>query len=226
MKPHLKLDEARTPDGARLTLHAHDGRFSIRINGQELMHSAVTTSEAQLGEMAVARLAPGAHPRVLIGGLGMGFTLAAVLSNVGPGAKVDVAELVPQVVEWNRTHMEKLNGWRLADARVSILREDVGAVLSRTPARTYDAVILDVDNGPTAMVHGDNARLYGVDGIQTMVKILTPGGRMAVWSAGADSRFEARLTRAGLRVSVVPAKLHATARRATYVLYFADKQPW
>ena len=226
MKPHLKLDEVLTPDGARLTLHVHDGRFSIRLNGQELMHSAVSASEEQLGEMAVARMPSGKEGRVLVGGLGLGFTLAAVLSRVSASVVVEVAELMPQVIAWNRTHLLRLNGERLADPRVVVRQEDVREILAAVAARSFDAILLDVDNGPSAMVHGDNARLYDATGIQSVVKALKPAGRLAVWSAAADAKFEARLAQAGLRVSVVPAKVHSAARRAAYVLYFADKQPW
>jgi spermidine synthase len=223
MKPHLKLAEVTTPDGARLTLHSHDRRFSIRLNGQELMHSAAVSSELELGERAVARISSRSSARVLVGGLGLGFTLDAVLANVGARVSVDVAELIPEVVEWNRTHLAELNGWRLADARVTVLINDVGSAIVRAKKASYDAIILDVDNGPTAMVHGENARLYDARGIQLMIAALKPGGRIAMWSARADPKFASRLNRAGLRVDAVPAKLHATAHRSTYMLYLADK---
>ncbi len=223
MKPHLKLAEVTTPDGARLSLHSHDRRFSIRLNGQELMHSAAAASELELGKLAVARISPRSIARVLVGGLGMGFTLDAVLANVGSRVSVDVAELIPDVVEWNRTHLAELNGGRLADARVMVLINDVSSVIARAKKGSYDAIILDVDNGPTAMVHGENARIYDAVGIQLLMTALKPGGRIAIWSARADPKFASRLTRAGLRVAAVPAKLHATAHRSTYMLYLADK---
>lgn len=225
MKPHLKLAETGTPDGGKLTLHAHDGRFSIRLNGQELMHSAASASERQLGESAVASLAAKTvGARVLVGGLGMGFTLSAVLDHVGPDATVELAELLPEVVEWNRTHLADLNGHRLSDRRVNVFVRDVASVLTEALPSTYHAVILDVDNGPTAMVQRSNAGLYDMRGIRLISRALKPGGRMAVWSAGADPRFAARLADAGLHVEAVPAKLHRTAQRPAYMLYLADKR--
>jgi spermidine synthase len=223
VKPQIKLDEVRTPDGGRLTLHSHDQAFSIRLNGQELMHSAAGLSERELGEQAVARVRPQSPARILIGGLGLGFTLDAVLDRVGPQAQVEVVELIPAVVEWNRTALEKLNGGRLSDPRVTTRVEDVGDVLRRTPAAHFDAIVLDVDNGPAAMVGKANGGLYTGAGIAVAKRALKVGGRLAVWSASADAPFAKRLSDASLKVTIVPAKLHANARRATYVLYLADK---
>ena len=222
MKPHLKLAETLTPDGARLSLHSHDGNFCIRVNGQELMHSAAAASELQLGELAVEGFA--ARPaRILIGGLGLGFTLKAVLAKSGPDVTVEVAELFPTVVEWNRTFLKDLNGACLADPRVKVLVEDVGHVLSRAGSVAYDAIILDIDNGPTAMVQANNAGHYRAQGIQRFFAALKPGGRAAIWSAKADHAFEGRLRKAGFAVKAVPAKLYASAKRHTYTIYLADK---
>ena len=222
MKPHLKLAETLTPDGARLALHSHDGNFCIRVNGQDLMHSATASSELQLGELAVEGFT--SRPaRVLIGGLGLGFTLKAVLEKSGPDVVVEVAELFPAVVEWNQTFLAGLNGALLADPRVKVLVEDVGPVLSRATKDPYDAIVLDIDNGPTAMVQANNSGHYRAQGIQRIAAALKPGGRVAIWSAKADHAFEARLRKAGLTVKSVPAKLYATAKRTTYTIYLADK---
>ncbi|MEO6004114.1 MAG: spermine synthase [Opitutus sp.] len=223
MKPQLKLGEARTPDGGNLALFSHDGRFSVRLNGQELMHSAVATSEIQLGELAVENVTSRTAARILIGGLGLAFTLKAVLERVGPTAAIVVVELISEVVEWNRTHLAGLNGSTLGDKRVTIAVDDVSAVLVRTPPASFDVIILDVDNGPTAMVHRPNARLYDAGGIKRLATALRVAGRLAVWSASPDTAFERRLVQAGLRVQTVPAKVHAGARRASYILYLADK---
>jgi len=223
MKPHLKLAETLTPDGGRLTLHSHDGNFCIRLNGQDLMHSASASSELQLGELATEGIT--ARPaRVLIGGLGLGFTLKAVLEKSGPEMAVDVAELFPAVVEWNRTFLAGLNGALLADPRVKVLVEDVGEVLSRAARAPYDAILLDIDNGPTAMVQANNAGHYRARGIQRIATALKPGGRAAIWSARADHAFEARLAQAGFTVKAVQAKLYASAKRSTYMIYLADKK--
>ena len=223
MKPHIKLAEANTPDGKRLTLHAHDGKFSLRVDGKELMHSAATSSEQQLGQLAAPLVSGDTRPQVLIGGLGLGFTLRSVLEVAGPNVKVCVAELIPEVIEWNRTHLAGLNGGLLNDPRVTLLTENICAVLGRAPAGSYDVILLDIDNGPTAMVHAGNARLYDRKGVQRIANALKPGGRAAIWSAKPDQAFADRLTAAGLDVEEVPAKLHATAKRSTYLIYVADK---
>jgi spermidine synthase len=222
MKPHIKLAEILTPDGARLSLHAHDGNFCIRLNGQDLMHSASSASELQLGELATEMIT--ARPaRILIGGLGLGFTLKAVLVKSVPETIVHVAELFPAVVEWNRTHLAGLNGALLADPRVTVYVEDVGQVLSRAAVAPYDAILLDIDNGPTAMVQANNAGHYKARGIQRFATALRPGGRVAIWSAKLDHAFETRLRNAGFTVKAVAAKLYATAKRTTYTIYLADK---
>lgn len=222
MKPHLKLAETTTPDGSRITLHSHDGNFCIRVNGQELMHSAASASELQLGRLATAKLSRG-PARILVGGLGLGFTLRAVLEQSPADAIIEVAELLPAVVDWNRTLLLALNGSILADPRVRVLVEDVARPLDRAAAGTYDAIILDVDNGPTALVQAKNIGHYRAAGIQRLAAALKPGGRAAIWSARPDHAFETRLKDAGLAVSAVPAKLYASAKRSTYTIYTADK---
>jgi spermidine synthase len=222
MKPHVKLAEATTPDGKRLTLHQHDGRFSLRVDSKELMHSAATASELQLGQLAAPRMAAVPAARVLIGGLGLGFTLQSVLGGAGAGTVVEVAELIPEVVDWNRTHLADLNGALLTDPRVQVVIDNVCSVLGRATA-IYDVILLDIDNGPTAMVQAGNARLYDKRGIQRIAGALKPGGRAAIWSARPDPAFEDRLKAAGLSVERVSAKLYATAKRDTYTIYIADK---
>ena len=223
MKPQRKLAEAATPDGGRLTLHEHDGHHVIRCNGQELMHSAAAASERLLGELAVARLARTGPARILIGGLGLGFTLRSVLDAVRADAAVQVVELMPAVVEWNRTFLRDRNGALLDDPRVTVAVEDVNRALQRAEHAPCDAILLDVDNGPTAMVQKGNARLYDAAGIARVARALKPGGRLVVWSAGEDRAYAGRLAKAGFRVEAVPAKLHAAAKRATYTIYVADR---
>ena len=223
MKPHYTLAETRTPDGARLTLHEHDGSYCIRLNGQDLMHSDTSASEVLLGELAAAQLARPGPVRVLIGGMGLGYTLKAVLAKAGPKAHVEVAELMPEVVEWNQTHMKALNGKLLDDPRVQIRLGDVVDTLARARPEAYDAILLDVDNGPTPMVRAGNVRLYGPRGLDVMKTKLRAGGRLAIWSAAPDRSFEARLRAAGFIAQAMPARLFPTAKRSAYMIYVGDK---
>jgi spermidine synthase len=224
MKPNITLAETKTPNGARMTLVEHDGSFCIRVNGQQLMHSAVTHSEVQLGTLGCERLErKKAAPRILIGGLGLGFTLKSVLGAVGGKAIVHVAELFSDIVAWNRTHLLDLNGKYLADPRVTVFEQDVRAVIGRAVRVPYDAIILDIDNGTTAMVSDDNNELYGHSGIQQIFAALVEGGRAAVWSAAPDAPLAVRLTKAGFKVLPVASRVHESARRSAYMIYLADK---
>jgi spermidine synthase len=224
MKPNLTLAETRTPNGARMTLVEHDGTFCIRVNGQQLMHSAVSASELKLGELGCERHARKNHgTRVLIGGLGLGFTLRSVLAAVGGNAVVEVVELFPEIVAWNRTHLAGLNGKLLDDRRVKVRAEDVRTVIARAVRAPYDVIVLDIDNGTTAMVKSENNLLYSEWGMAQIARALKPGGRAAVWSACPDPVIEQRLAKAGLSVQAVPAKLYEHAKRSAYMIYVADK---
>jgi spermidine synthase len=222
MKPERKLAETTIRSGGRLMLHEHDGNYAIRLNGQTLMLSAQSASELLLGELAVAGLANQPAPRVLIGGLGLGFSLRSVLAKTAPGAMVHVAELIPQVVDWNREFLAAVNGKLVDDPRVTIFADDVWNVLATARDR-YDALLLDIDNGPTAMVQQPNARLYSAKGIRLMLMALKSGGRAAIWSAARDHVFADRLSEAGFRVEAIPAKLYANAKRCGCTIYVADK---
>ncbi|MBE36678.1 MAG: spermine synthase [Opitutaceae bacterium] len=223
MKPHITLAETTTPDGKSMALVEHDGDFSMRVDGRDLMHSSVSASELHLGEIAVEQLRGATEGRVLIGGLGMGFTLKSVLAGVGKNIAVEAVELIPEVVKWNRTFMKDLNGKLLDDPRVTVVTRDVYALLNRSKPNTYDAILLDIDNGPTAMVQKGNARLYTRQGLQQIRRALKAGGRVAIWSASVDTQFEARLKSMNFRIEAVPARLHKNARRSTYTIYVADK---
>ncbi|MEO6994623.1 MAG: spermine synthase [Lacunisphaera sp.] len=223
MKPNVILAETKTPDGARLTLVEHDGDFCIRVNGQQLMHSAVTASELQLGTLGCERHAGKRGTRILIGGLGLGFTLKSVLQSAGRADTIHVAELFPEIIEWNRTFLSGLNGKLLNDPRVKVLTEDVKVVIRRSARTPYDVIILDIDNGTTAMVMTENHELYSQRGMDVIALALKPGGRAAVWSACPDASVERRLNKAGFTVQAVPAKLYPSAKRSAYMIYVADK---
>lgn len=222
MKARVKLAETTTAEGANLALYEHDGTYCISYAGQELMHSAANASELLLGEVGVARLQSTAEARVLIGGLGLGFTLRSVLQNVAPTVTVEQIELLSEIVQWNRDYLSSLNGDLLRDPRVAMYVADVVDYVRRSERDRYDVILLDVDNGPVAMVAEGNASLYSNSGLRHLRAALKPGGRVVFWSAGPDLRFEGRLQRAGFRVTKLPAKVHVGAKRAAYMLYVAD----
>ncbi len=160
---------------------------------------------------------------MLIGGLGFGYTLKAVLELVGTGATVHVAELLPEVVEWNRKFLREVNGSLLGDPRVKVIVGDVFTVIAEAKEDYYDAIMLDVDNGPVAMVKDGNDRLYARDGLTASLRVLKPGGRAAFWSASQDSKFSKRLTQAGFNVEVFSAKSHERARRPSHTIFVGQK---
>lgn len=223
MNPSIKLAETTTPDGGRLILYEHNGSFCIRLNGLQLVHSAAAASELLLGELAAEGLPCLSNPRILIGGLGLGFTLKSVLDLVGPAAEVQVAELVPEVVDWNQQFMSRLNGALLDDPRVEVLVVDVWEVLTRVAEPSYDALLFDVDNGPKAMVQKHNARLYSRNGVERIAAALKAGGRAVFWSADPAPAFSERLVGAGFSVKTVRARLYATAQRCAGTIFVADK---
>lgn len=224
MKPNRKLAETTTPDGAHMVLYEHDGAYCIRLNGQDLMHSSVTASELRLGELAAETLSKQPDSLVLVGGLGLGFTLKSLLAKGGPSARVQVAELIPQIVDWNRSFLAHLNGTLLDDPRVEVLLRDVWTVIAGAEPARYDALVLDIDNGPTAMVQKQNARLYSLKGLQQIASVLKPNGRAFFWSARPDPAFALRLARGGFKVQVVPAPLYPGAKRCAVSIYVAEKQ--
>src|SRR5271165_1340593 len=158
MKPNLKLAETTTPDGARLILYEHDGAYCIRLNGQDLMHSSAVASELRLGELAAETFSRQRDSLCLLGGLGLGFTLKSLLEKCGTRVKIQVAELIPEIVDWNRNLLPHLNGSLLNDSRVEVLLQDVWTVIADSDPARYDALVLDIDNGPTAIVQKQNSR--------------------------------------------------------------------
>jgi spermidine synthase len=222
MKPRVKLAESTTADGGAMALYEHDGKYCISYAGQELMHSGANASEILLGEIGVELLEHDAAARILIGGLGLGFTLRSVLASTGPNVVVELIELLPEIVSWNREHLKSLNGELLDDPRLEIHTTDVVGYVRKAERARYDVILLDVDNGPVAMVSETNVSLYSNTGLRWLRGSLKPEGRAVFWSAGPDLRFEDRLKRAGFRVSKVPAKVHAGSKRAAYLLYVAN----
>lgn len=223
MTPWVLLDSAPIPGGGEMRLYRHGRDFSIRVGTDELMNSHAHGSEEALATLACARLAPGPDRRILVGGLGMGFTAAAALREAGPDGRVTVAELLPAIVAWNRSHLAGIGGGALDDPRLSVRTGDV-AVLLRSQRAAWDAILLDVDNGPRGLTAGSNRWLYGATGLARAHAALRPGGVLAVWSAAEDPAFTRRLAHAGFAVEVVPVRSHA-ARGAHHVVWVGVRKP-
>ncbi|MCM5705714.1 spermidine synthase [Larsenimonas salina] len=216
-----EIDTAAIPGGrGHLRLLQRDDEFSIRIAGKpgELMNSRLHGSEDALAELACTRVADRAPSRVLVGGLGMGFTLAAALKSLPDHAEVVVAELVPGVVDWNRGPLGNAAGHPINDPRCRILIEDVVAVLEQNPGE-FDAIMLDVDNGPEGLTRKDNDRLYNAQGLETIQRALTSDGVVAIWSAGMDPAFSERLKRAGLCVEEHTVRAHRPGKGARHTIW-------
>ena len=221
MIPWRHLDSAAVPGGeGELRLYARSEEFSIRVAGQELMNSRVYASEDALSEIGCGRVADRRRARVLIGGLGMGYSLRSALQAVGPDARVVVAELVPAVVRWNREHFGHLADHPLRDRRVGVREDDVGAVIAEQKA-AYDAILLDVDNGPNGLTRSENDALYGDAGLARAKAALRPSGVLGIWSAAADRAFVKRLRRAGFDVDEIAIKSRQGNRGARHTLWLA-----
>jgi spermidine synthase len=189
MRPRVKIAEARTPDGGKMVLYQHGRDFSIQINGQDLMHSRQHESELELARLGCAHLAGHKAPCILIGGLGMGYTLHQALEMLSCHARVVVGELLGAVVEWNREYLGELNGQPLEDNRVDLKTGDIVGLISRSRHR-FDAILLDIDNGPSGMTDSGNRRLYGREGILSCRRALRESGCLALWSAEPSKKFE------------------------------------
>ena len=210
MLPWALIERAQTPDGGALELWQRGAEFSIRTGGHELMGSAMHGSERQLSELAIAALGRVAQPRVLIGGLGFGYTLAASLAALGAKARVFVDEISPAVIAWNRGALGELAGHPLRDARVRVRELDVVDDLMRAE-EPFDVILLDVDNGPSALSQARNAWLYRERGVARLHAALRSGGVLGVWSAGSDPRFVKRLR--AQRFHVDEHRVHASGVR-------------
>jgi len=210
MRHWTLLGEAPIPDTEQsLSLYQGKDDFFIKISsgGGELMSTRKHGSEDALGTLPCQRLSKRESARVLIGGLGMGFTLSAVLKEVGPGAEVTVAELIPEVVDWNRGPLGERSGFPLNDPRTVIHVGDV-AKLMRRKRGYFDVIALDVDNGPEGLTKSANDWLYSTPGIIAAQEALTPNGILAYWSAGPDQAFHDRLRRCGFLVEEVNVHAH------------------
>lgn len=220
MKPRELIGTALVPGGAELRLFRRAEEYTIALGGNELMSSRMSGSEEALATMTCARLRTGA-PHLLIGGYGMGFTLRAALAALGPEARVTVAELVPEIVDWARGPMAALTAGCLDDPRVDLVIGDVGATMGAARA-AYDAILLDVDNGPDGLTRAGNDRIYSAVGLGAAKAALKPGGVLAIWSAAPDAKFTRRLSHAGFSVDEVSVRARGN-KGAKHVIWFASR---
>jgi len=221
MKRLTLLETASIPgDAGELGLYQHGEDFVIKVvGGQALMSTRTHGSADALAEITCPEVAGRVRPRVLIGGLGVGFTLAAALRNLGSDAEVVVAELVPAVVEWNRGALGEHTGHPLRDERVTIHEVDVSLLL-RAGGPGFDAILLDVDNGPEGLTQKSNDWLYSKAGLNVTYRALRPKGVLGVWSAGSDRAFTKRLVAAGFEVDEVPVRAHG-GKGARHLIWVA-----
>jgi len=217
LKKWTLLEQVTTPDGSNLSLAEHDGTYAIRVNGRELMSSRHSYSEEQLGVVACQPLRGVKGPRVLIGGLGLGFTLRAALATLPRDAQVLVAELLPEVVAWNRNPAYALASASLSDRRTSVVIDDVALVIERNEA-SFDAILLDADNQTTSMNTAGNARLYQARGLEAVHRALKTGGTAVYWSAGEEPTFVERFKKSGFTVRVERVARHPGAKASHFLL--------
>lgn len=223
MIPRELIDTAPVPGGQELKLYRRGGDYMIVLDRNELMSSRMSGSEKALAVMTLERLQGHKDPHLLIGGYGMGFTLRAALALLGAGGQVTLAELVPQIIAWARGPMVDLAAGCLDDPRVRLIEGDVAAVIAAGQA-SYDAILLDVDNGPDGLTAPANDRLYSASGLAIAKAALKPGGILAIWSAAPDAAFTRRLRDAGFAVEEVAVKARDNGKGPRHVIWFARRR--
>jgi spermidine synthase len=223
MTPRELIDVAEVPGGEPLRLFRRGGDFMIVLERNELMSSRMSGSEEALAEMTLARLRWPETAELLIGGYGMGFTLRKALALIGPEGRCTVAELVPGIIDWARGPMAEMTAGCLDDPRTTIVIDDVAALI-REARGGYDAILLDVDNGPDGLTRLDNNRLYTMRGLEQARMALRAGGVLAVWSAAPDERFKRRMSDAGFAVEGVAVRARQNGKGPRHVIWFGTKR--
>ena len=222
MKPRELMATAVVPGGDELRLFRRGNDFMIVLAGNELMSSRMSGSEEALAVMTCERLRDRRAPHVLIGGYGMGFTLRAALDVLPAQASVTVAELVPEIIAWARGPMAELAAGCLDDPRVDVVEGDVAALIGKARG-AYDAILLDVDNGPDGLTRRANNQLYSRDGLASASAALKPGGVLAIWSAWADAAFMRRLKESGFTVDQVDVRARSNGKGPRHTIWFAER---
>ncbi len=226
MKPTLNLAETTAPDGAVFRLVSHDGEFFLYLNDRQVMSTTLTHSELLLADGGCTFADRRKAPRVLIGGLGLGFSLRRCLEITDPAAHLDVAELLPEVIRWNRELLNGLNDDILADPRTHLIQDDVYALIEAAANKSprYDAILLDVDDGPSSLLQRRNARIYRRDGLKIIRRALTPKGRVTFWSATVEPALLRDLKQTGFNVEEIPVAKHPRAKQRHHRIYLAERK--
>ncbi|MDP0491257.1 MAG: spermine synthase [Verrucomicrobiota bacterium JB023] len=226
MKPWTNVAETRAPDGAHFRLMEHDGDYYLYMNDRQVMSTKMTLSERMLADVGCGHDAKGRSMRVLVGGLGLGFSLRRALELTGPGSVIHVAELLPEVERWNRELMGGYNDDILNDERTEILVEDVYEVIRRAAQQgpRYDAILLDVDDGPSSLLQPQNSQLYRQEGLDLLKQALTTSGRVAFWAVERDPRLFRSLKKARFWAEEFPAAKHERAKRKEHAIYLGARR--
>ncbi|MFC5050591.1 spermine synthase [Rubritalea spongiae] len=229
MKPYENLAKSTLPDGTVFSLHKHDGNFYLKYNGYELMSTSQTFSERHLADIGLKHLLEGKpsrpeRPRVMIGGLGLGFTLKRTLELIGRPATVDVAELMQPIIEWNRTFLVDFNGPLLEDPRTSVIEGDFYTTISNKPKNSYDALLIDIDNTPDDLITSGNDKMYSPAFLQKIKQILSPNGCVTYWLSEPAPKFKKLLGQAGFKVEEYASKPREHAKRARHCILIGRKQ--
>lgn len=224
MIPWEEIERAEVPGGEEeVILRKRGTEFSIRVAATELMNSRIHGSEDALAELTCSRISRKPGRRILIGGLGMGYTLAAALQHSDDDSLITVAELIPAVIRWNREHLGHLAGNPLADGRVFVRQEDVAKTITREKS-IWDAIILDVDNGPDGLTRKVNDRLYGLSGLKNAFLALRNGGVLSIWSSGKDEQFTSRLKQCRFQTEIVTVRARKPGKGARHTIWLATKE--
>ena len=226
MKAYVTLAEAKMPDGTVYSLHKHDGKIYLKYNGFELMSTSLTFSERELADVGCRALLKGeggnqARPRVLIGGLGLGFTLKRILELVSSNATVEVAELMPPLIEWNKTFLVEHNGPLLDDPRTHIIQGDLFNIVSGKKPASYDVIVLDIDNTPDDLITSGNSKMYTPSFLQKLKGVLTSQGSLAYWLSEPAPKFKKLLIKAGFEVEEIASRPHEKSKRSRHCILLA-----
>ena len=223
MLPLKEIDRAKIPGNkGEIILFKRGSDFLIRTAGTELMNSRLHGSECALAELTCSHIKEKSGKKILIGGLGMGFTLTAALEESEPDTLITVSELIPAVVKWNKEHLGHLAGMPLNNPRVSVVEEDVANTIRKT-TDPWNAIILDVDNGPHGLTQKTNDYLYGISGLKMSLLALQPGGILSVWSAGPDPDFTRRLKQCGFQTKTITVPARKSGKGGRHTIWLAQK---